>query len=150
MQGGYWHEATKYFEDENLRDRTLMEALTEIKNNNGTTLRSDSGAQQGTGSDGKPALLHWMKVIYVIEEPNHFPYKKFAATIDRIGVDPDFVHPYDGVAEQGPDYTTPREQQLSYVAALSGRFDDITPIPSAIPTDPSRRTRSGETGRYPY
>ncbi|MGB3675599.1 MAG: hypothetical protein WA988_14280, partial [Candidatus Nanopelagicales bacterium] len=64
-------------------------------------------------------FLGWRYYVqYVIEEPGYKPFPSYAATADRIGISPDFVQPYDGVAEQGPDYQTPRPQRLSALKAL--------------------------------
>lgn len=118
LQGGYWHICSKLFESTTVRDVIAEAALQAIIDHNGTVIYDqiddDPLTDPATGE-----FLGWRYYVqYVIEEPGYKPFPSYAATADRIGISPDFVQPYDGVAEQGPDYQTPRPQRLSALKAL--------------------------------
>lgn len=126
------------------RDIALTEAIETIQANNGTVLSMKPIIRlyrQGRGYPIEPdqfdqlvpgddVVFRW-RMLYVVEEPDRSPFIRFAARIDRIGVDPDFEYPYDGVADQGPDYTTPRSQQL----ANNSAFVDLEDADMSIPVN---------------
>lgn len=118
LQGGYWHICTKYFESAAVRDVIAEASLQAIIDHNGTVIYDqidDAPFYDEVTGD----FIGWRYYIqYVIEEPNYKPFPSYAATADRIGISPNYVQPYDGVAEEGPDYQTPRPQRLSALQAL--------------------------------
>lgn len=118
LQGGYWHICTKYFESPTVRDVIAEAALQAIIDHNGTVIY-DQIDEYPVVDEVTNEFIGWRYYVqYVIEEPNHKPFPSYAATADRIGISPNYVQPYDGVADQGPDYRTPRSQQLSALEAL--------------------------------
>lgn len=89
---------------------------------------------------GEDIIYRW-RMLYIIEEPGMGPFIRYAARDDRMGVDPDFVYPYDGVAEQGPDYRTPRSEQLAYRAAyLAESVQDQFPLDGLRGSHPEPET----------
>ncbi len=133
IEGGYWHTVIKRYADEWTRNAMAKEMLETISARNGTCIRENMGVQR-QGED----VSYWVRLIYVIEEPDHVPFKAMAATADRKGIDPDFVYPEDGVAEYGPDYRTPRNATEAYRAAAAVEPYEIDPLPSALPQTSNR------------
>ncbi|PZU04564.1 MAG: hypothetical protein DI630_00115 [Gordonia sp. (in: high G+C Gram-positive bacteria)] len=118
LQGGYWHICTKYFESTTVRDTIAEAALQAIIDHNGTIIYDQIDEHPFRDSTTGEFIGWRYYVQYVIEEPNYKPFPSYAATADRLGISPNYVQPYDGVAEQGPDYQTPRAQRLSALQAL--------------------------------
>lgn len=135
---------------EHERDLSMNDAMAAVADNNGTilniipvTMIRRNGRLTIVEEDQlehlEPAddvVFRW-RMLYVIEEPDRVPFIKFAAKIDRIGVDPDFEYPYDGVAEHGPDYRTPPHQQLAHNTALLDLTDPDKFVP--VMDDPHLR-----------
>lgn len=98
---------------------------------------------------GDDVRYRW-RMLYVLEEPDRIPFVRFAARIDRIGVDPEFVYPYDGVAEQGPDYRTPQHEQEAYKALYSsmGSLDEYDSM-SDLDQQGNYRAPAASAGHYP-
>lgn len=118
LQGGYWHICTKFFESTAVRDVIAEAALQAIIDHNGTVIY-DQIDEYPVTDEVTGEFKGWRYYVqYVIEEPNYKPFPSYAATADRIGISPNYVQPYDGVAEQGPDYQTPHTQRLSALQAL--------------------------------
>ena len=118
LQGGYWHICTKFFDTTTVRDVIAEAALQAIIDHNGTVIY-DQIDEHPVFDETTREFIGWRYYVqYVIEEPDHRPFPSYAATADRIGISPDYVQPYDGVAEHGPDYQTPRPQRLSALQAL--------------------------------
>ena len=127
--GGYWHTVTKLYYTELARDLAMATSMETITSLNGTVTYEEAYEGHIPSEDRQGYLF---KLVYVIEEPDHVPFTRFAASIDKLGIDPDFVYPYDGVAEQGPTYRTPYQEQLATIAAFTGNQDGVRPIPSAL------------------
>lgn len=127
LEGGYWHICTKYFESPTVRDVIAAAALQAIIDRNGTIIYDQINEHPVT-DEVTGAFIGWRYYVqYVIEEPNHKPFPSYAATTDRLGVSPNFVQPYDGVAEEGPDYRTPKSQQLLARQALQAAQRQTSP-----------------------
>lgn len=139
LEGGYWHICTKYFDTPAIRDAIAAEALAAIERNNGTVIYDQiDEAPVYDPQTGERLGWRWY-VQYIIEEPTHRPFPLYAATADMLGVDPEFVQPYDGVAEEGPDYRTPVAEQMWYQSALR----DAVPAPATAPA-------TADQGYYQY
>lgn len=111
-EAGYWHVYHKYFPSPELRDAVALKHGETIERRNGSPTYIQAPMTPVDLGDGVPMYRLYMQ--YIIEEPNRGRYIDFAATADRIGLDPDFVAPFDGVAEYGPDYRTPHPEPADY------------------------------------
>lgn len=137
LQGGYWHMCTKYFDSPAVRDVIAAAALQAIIDHNGTVIY-DQIDEHPVVDEATGEFKGWRYFVqYVIEEPDHKPFPSYAATADRVGISPNYVQPYDGVAEHGPDYVTPRSQQLSVLEALKAAQPRIDPRRESRDHEPS-------------
>lgn len=129
MDAGYWHFTEMAFANSLERDAAYAKAIELIMAGNGTVFAGASHDPQHEGGD------YVFRIQYIIEEADHIPCQKFAARMDRLGVDPGFEYPYDGIAEQGPDFVVPRERTDTMRAHYSGNYDEVFRVPPAIDHD---------------
>ena len=131
----YW--AQKYLHDPGCADPAdeyiaLREGYRVTTNRNQRVIVAPGAATLPFPEGAEIVDLHHLSMVYVIEEPDHVPFRRFAATVDRLGVDPNFEYPADGVAQYGPDYRTPHQQKIAEFADATGDYERLWPIPPAI------------------
>lgn len=131
INAGYWHYVEMSFHNELDRTAAYAKALELIMDNNGTVFNNLALDPDS----GRTGAYYQFRIKYIIEEADHIPCQKFAARMERLGVDPDFEYPWDGVAEKGPDFTVPRERTDTMRAHHTGNADGVFRIPPAIDHD---------------